>query len=186
MTLIAKPIQNGYSFTLTTRLGHMLRLAEQAHGARDMSYTILGIEFEASGPKLWFPGNCNFIAIQLSFDAANDMVLGCYQLAHECIHLLSPTGSSQANVLEEGLATCFARNYVSEVFGAKINTTIASYQHAAELADELLAIDPNAIRELRMIEPVISRITARQMIERYPSLETATAAALEAQFVRGI
>src|SRR3990167_6713780 len=104
-TLIAKPITSGYTWTLTSRLGSLLQLAESQFGARDKDYTILGIEFGSTGPFIWYPGNCKNIAIQLSLESLKSEHCALYELAHECIHLLSPTGKKNANVLEEGLAT---------------------------------------------------------------------------------
>lgn len=183
-TLITTPIQNGYSWTLTSRLGQMLREAQEKYGKRDLSYTILGVEFEINGPQTWYPGNCKHIAIQLTPDTATDMIKGCYQLAHECIHLLSPLGASGANTLEEGLATYFAHEYVERNFKFSMPATIQSYESARNLASELLAIDNEAIKKLRAEEPTISKITAQQILDNYPSLSVGTAKALEAKFVR--
>ena len=184
MTLLAVPIPGGYSYTLTSRLGHMLREVQQSYGERDSTYTVLGIEFEASGPQIWYPGNCRHIAIQLTPDTATDMRKGCYQLAHECIHLLSPFGTRGANTLEEGLATFFAQKYIQDNFSFSMPATIQSYETARQLVAELLAIDNDAIKILRRVEPTISKITASQMLACYPSLSTITANALEAPFVR--
>lgn len=184
MTLNAMPIPGGYSWTLTTRLGDMLRKAEHAHGDRDLSYTILGIEFEINGPQIWYPGNCKHIAIQLTHDTQTDIRKACYQLAHECIHLLSPVGKEGASTLEEGLATHFAHQYVQDNFSFSMPATIPGYEVARNLVDELLSIDSGAVKALRRIEPTISKITAAQMVSSYPSLNPVTAAALEAPFVR--
>jgi hypothetical protein len=162
----------------------MLNKAEEAYGQRDKSFTILGIEFEANAPQIWYPGNCRHIAIQLTPDTATDEIVGCYQLAHECIHLLSPLGQSGANTLEEGLATFFAHKYLEETFTHSMPATIPSYEVARQMVDELLAIDPQAIKALRAIEPTISKVTAQQMLDLYPSLPVTTAYALEATFVR--
>lgn len=183
-TLTTTKTHNGYSWTLTSRLGHMLREAQEHYGERDLSYTILGVEFEANGPQIWYPGNCRHIAVQLTPDTATDMIKGCYQLAHECIHLLSPLGTSGANTLEEGLATYFAHEYLKKNFNFSMPTTIQSYERARNLVSELLAIDHEAIKTLREKEPTISKITAQQIIDQYPSFSVKTAKALEANFVR--
>ena len=162
----------------------MLRQAQERFGPRDASYTILGIEFEANGPQIWYPGNCKHIAIQLTPDTATDMVKGCYQLAHECIHLLAPTGGRNANVLEEGLATLFAHEYVQQELCFAMPSTMQSYEVARQLVTQLLALDNNAVKRLRKSQSTISRITAEQILAVYPSLETETAQALGAPFVR--
>src|SRR4051812_12688158 len=58
---MARPIENGYTWTLASRLGDMLHLAETMFGPRDPSYTVLGVEFVADNPRVWYPGNRKFI-----------------------------------------------------------------------------------------------------------------------------
>jgi len=183
-SLLANKISGGYSWTLTTRLGEMLRLAQEAYGPKDNTYTTLGIEFELNGPQIWYPGNCKHIAIQLTPDTANDQIKGCYQLAHECIHLLSPSGRREATTLEEGLATWFAHQYVEKEFNFKMPITLQSYETARQLIGELLAIDKKAIKKLRTKEFTISNITSQLIIEFFPECSTATAQALGEPFVR--
>ena len=45
--LVTQPLpnDNGYTWTLASLLGDMLHIAEELFGPRDLSYTILGIEF---------------------------------------------------------------------------------------------------------------------------------------------
>ena len=182
-SLVTSPIPGGYSWTLVSRLGHMLRLAEERFGSRDTSYTILGIEFEADGPQIWYPENCKHIAIQLTPDTATHMVKGCYQLAHECIHLLAPTGGRDANTLEEGLATFFAHKYVQDAFRVAMPATMPSYEIARQHVARLLAIDGNAVKRLREAQPTISKITAEQILSVCPSLEAEVAEALAARYL---
>jgi hypothetical protein len=182
-SLLASKISNGYSWTLTTRLGDMLNLAQAAYGARDNSYTILGIEFENDAPQIWYPGNCKHIAIQLTPDTTIDQIKGCYQLAHECIHLLSPSGGCIANVLEEGLATYFAHQYVEKEFDFVIQPTIQSYEIARQLVNKLLKIDADAINKIRQNQFTISKITAENILEVVPQFNRGDAQILEQLFV---
>ena len=85
--ILAKPIPNGWSSTLASRLGELIRLAQGDFGPRDMTYTPVGIEFVSGSPGTWFPGSCGNIVIQLNSACANDSPQACYQLAQECIHL---------------------------------------------------------------------------------------------------
>jgi hypothetical protein len=105
--LFASPLADGsgYTWTLSSRLGEMLRLAEERFGPRDPTYTLLGFEFAGEYPQLWFPGDCRHIVIQLTPECATDTIQACYQLSHECVHLLAPSDGRNANNLEEGLAT---------------------------------------------------------------------------------
>jgi len=182
------PTSDGYTWTLTTRLGQILHLAEERFGERDSSYTLLGIEFVADGPRIWYPGNCGHIAIQLSLDALNDEILACHQLAHEVIHLLSPTGTSYTTMLEEGLATYYARLYLQEYFGCSddfldiLASDAPKYESACSLVRALLDIDDQAIKKLRAVQPSLSMIDRESIMSRYPTLRTDIGHLLAASF----
>ena len=154
------PHNDGYTWTLATRLGAMLKEIECLYGPRDKDYTPIGIEFSESGPQIWFPGNCKHIAIQLNLNALNQNVLACYQLAHEAIHLLAPDGQSGAPVLEEGLATVYSEDFVQRNFGASGLTKMLSYIYAAQRVRELIEVDTVAVTKLRKIEPSFKKMTA--------------------------
>ena len=181
--LTTQPIPNGFTWTLTTRLGHMLHLAEERFGPRDNSYTILGIEFVADGPRIWYPGNCRHIAIQLSLESLHDEVCACYELAHETIHLLSPTGTDQTTVLEEGLATYYSRQYLEENFCIDwSNSGEKNYDFACEMIESLLTLDPLSIKTLRAVEPRLSEIGEDLIIAHCPDLKSIIRHSLTAQF----
>ena len=155
--LFAGPLTegNGYTWTLASRLGAMLRLAEERFGPRDMTYTLLGFEFCGKIPQVWYPGNCRHVVIQLTPACATDLVKACYQLSHECIHLLAPSGGQNANNLEEGLATHFCHRYIVETFGVDYKSTIQSYAAARDAVEELLSADETVIRRIRERQPAI-------------------------------
>lgn len=149
----------GYTWTLVTRLGDMLHQATSLYGPRDMSWTILGVEFGLDIPQIWYPGSRKDVVVQLGRRALNDTAQACYQLAHESIHLLAPSGSSPAPTLEEGLATVFSEDYVNANFGVIYTPETPSYQAAASLVRHLLSADPKAIKKLREVEPSFARMT---------------------------
>src|SRR5262245_12248896 len=93
-------------WTLTSQLGRMLFDAETRYGPRDKEWTVLGIELVSEEmPHIWYPANFGkTITIRLGSGAHDCELIACYQLAHEAIHLLAPTGKGGASVLEEGLA----------------------------------------------------------------------------------
>jgi len=159
------PGNSGYAWTLTTRLGDMIAEVEKRYGQRDQSWTVLGIEFSPNGPQIWYPGNRKHIAIQLAPNALQDTVLACYQLAHESVHLLAPTGGMGAPVIEEGLATVFSEDYVLQKFLSRGHTSMSSYIEAAALVRELLSIAPDAIPRLRSIQPAFTEMTNATFVE---------------------
>ena len=159
--IFAAPLPNGdgYTWTLPSRLGAFLRKIEEQYGERDKSWTILGIEFENNGPQIWYPGNCKNISIQLAPNALQNEMLACYQLAHEAVHLLAPSGGRRAPLLEEGLATAFSEEIVLKEFNATNVTPSGKYSIAADKVRNLLSIDPNAIKKLREVEPAFFKMT---------------------------
>ncbi|MBC3950183.1 hypothetical protein [Pseudomonas folii] len=178
------PSNNGYTWTLATRLGDMIAEVEKRYGQRDQSWTVLGIEFSPNGPQIWYPGNRKHVAIQLAPNALQDTVLACYQLAHESVHLLSPAGGRGAPVIEEGLATVFSEDYVQQVFFRKGLTNMSSYSEAATLVRDLLSIAPDAISRLRSIEPAFTKMTNATFIEAELEAPESLVTQLLSQFCR--
>lgn len=187
--IVADPSKDGtgYSWTLAAAFGEMLLCAEEKFGPHDKEYTLLGIDFTPDGARTWTPGNCGHIIIQLDMNALSDRLDAYRQLAHECIHLISPTGRADANVLEEGLAVYFERWYMNHIFGqgwwsGPIDFPI--YAHALAAAERLLTLDPNVIKKIRKHQPVIAKITAEQIMQHCPDAPSELAFALAAPFVR--
>jgi len=156
---ISHPIPHGYSWTITSKLGHILRTAEEKYGPRDYTYTILGIEFNQDGhPRIWYPGDCKNIVIQISMDCMNDINRAVFQVAHEAIHCLCPTGTKTANVLEEGLANLFSIEYTLTNGNGIWTSNDQKYTDASKLVKQLLSFDEDIIKKLRIVQPTISSI----------------------------
>ena len=156
----SSPIPDGYSLTITTKLGYILREAERRYGKRDKSYTLLGVELTTEeNPQVWYPGNCKDVVIQITENCLNDMNRAVFQVAHEAIHCLSPTAGQNVSVLEEGLATLFSIEYCKENgCGNDWSSNSQKYTYASELAKQLLEIDGEIIKKLRGVQPTISSI----------------------------
>jgi hypothetical protein len=152
-------------------MGDLLRRAQQEFGSRDVSYTPLGVEFTANGPYIWYPGDPadHNVVIRLNSTALTDVPQACYQLAQECIHLLAPTGGSHANYLEEGISIVFARRYINEHFGFSMDQPNPKYSEAAQLVEALLALDPEAVRKVRAVQPSFSQITVANLRDKVPN-----------------
>src|SRR5688572_13854180 len=58
--------ESGFTWTLASRMGRLLAEAEDEFGPRDPAYTPLGVEFEETGPRVWYPGSRKHVIIQLS------------------------------------------------------------------------------------------------------------------------
>ncbi|MDE0636568.1 MAG: hypothetical protein OXI43_12075 [Candidatus Poribacteria bacterium] len=149
----------------------MLHTAEELFGQRDLSYTILGIEFVEDGPRIWYPGDRKHIIIHLGSLAATDMAQACYQMAHETIHLLAPSGGKNANNFEEGVACYFATYYLEKWLNAlNWRPTLTSYRRVFEFVSPLLDVDISCVRRLRNQQPSFSKMNKEQVSTAFPSL----------------
>jgi hypothetical protein len=148
----------------------MLEMAELRFGPRDRSYTILGFEFRAGLPLIWFPGNGKNVIVQLDSASMNDQNLPLFQMAHECVHLLTPVLSANTSVLEEGLATYFSKEYMAAHIGGVWFTGDQKHAHAEILARKLLLLNADAIKALRERVPKISQATAQDILKICPNL----------------
>ena len=171
--LVAEPLPDDtVSWTLASRLGEMLDMAEELFGERDCSYTILGIEFNSKGPRIWYRGgHRKHIIIQLGLQAATNMSQACYQMAHETVHLLAPSGGQNANNFEEGVACYFAAYYTKEKFNEPCcSPTIPSYQCALALVTPRLDEDIDCVRRIRKNQSSFCDMTKEDISAEFPNL----------------
>ena len=67
------PIPNGHSWTIVSKLGHILQTAQSKYGDRDKCYTILGVELtDRDITQIWYLGNCKNVVIQIQSDCENN------------------------------------------------------------------------------------------------------------------
>jgi hypothetical protein len=163
---VANAIPDGYSWTLASRCGQILSDIEDKFGKRDKDFTLLGIEFSVDGPQIWYPNNCKNIIIQLGLECLTNNSQACYQLAHECVHLLSPNEMRKANFLEEGLATYYSKYYMKNFMFEDWTTNNEKYSKASSLVEKLLFAKPQIIKELREIECNISSINKELLMSK--------------------
>lgn len=170
----ATPIEGGYSWTIISLLGTILKDAEGLYGERDRSFNILGVELcDQEQPQTWYPGGWNGqkdVIIQITKDCENNLKKAIYQVSHEVIHCLCPKPGRHANVLEEGLATLFS-TYESNKFGTGYHPGSLLYISAMEIVEELLSYDETIIKKARMMEPDISLITKEMLLAFHPSIK---------------
>lgn len=183
---ISQPVPDGHSWTITTKLGHILRTAQDKYGERDMSYTILGVEFTTNGnPQIWYPGNCKDVSIQITLNCLNDLNRAVFQVAHEAIHCLCPTGGQNANVLEEGLANLFSIEYCRDNgHGTNWSADVGSYTVATDSVNQLLEFDNDIIKKLRATQPTLSLIDKNLIINTNTNIPERLATELTKKIVR--
>lgn len=175
----------GYTWTLATRLGFMLREAEEMYGPRDKDYTILGVEFVGDNARIWYPGNCKNIAIQLGVSAMTSLEQACYQLAHECVHLLCPTGAASSNNLEEGLACYNSAHYMRTQLGQpNWESSLPSYIKSEKLVTKIMNSDKDSIKRMREQEFNISKISKSLLLKETSVITENEALFLTSNFFR--
>ena len=177
--ILANRTDVGFTWTVVSRLSETLKNAEQRYGERDLSWTLLGVEFsDLKQPEVWYPfikDNRKHIIIQLTKSASKNEKEALFQLSHEVIHLLSPSGPKGSSVFEEGLASYFSiinlqklnydinPNYISE----------KKYRQAYQLiADLYKNFDQTEvkIKQLRHQTEKMSDITPEQFTKAFPGL----------------
>lgn len=163
INIIAKPTTDGYTFTLSTYALKYLLEAETLYGERTKDYIFGGVELNENGPpKVWYPYS-KFVVIQVSQSTSINVKQAIFQIAHEVVHVISPNGLTTTNNLEEGLSTYFSKvvtdRDTSDVTYAMNSITPTKYFYPYELVTKLIIARPDAIKELRKIQPIIGKIT---------------------------
>lgn len=135
-----------------------------------MSWTPLGVEFgDLDNPKIWHPGNRRAVSILLAKSARHDSNRALFQLAHEVVHILSPSGKNEGLRIEEGVATLFADER-SAYHGWGYHTGDPQYLSAKKDVHELLSIDAGAIKAIRSKQPNFMLITPELIKETVPGV----------------
>lgn len=180
------------TWTLTSRLGHILENYEKRLGPMNRAYRLLGIEFTTGArPRIWYP---NFgsgpksIIIQLTSRARRNRELALFQLAHEAFHLLHPVKpGGPASVLEEGLASFFAARYLEAngITERPEPPREAAYRSAYETVAELAARYPDfdqRLRRFREHNGGFSDASPDEIRAAFPSIKAHAAGRLAAPF----
>jgi len=190
--ILAHKTQGGYTWTLASRMGEFILKAERKFGSRDKTWTLLGTEFRAKGqPQIWYPysgKNARFIAIQLTKKAATDKKRALFQLAHEVIHTLSPTGpGKKSSVFEEGMATYFSIHALADT-GVTITPSYIdskAYKKAYDLVANLYKKHPDTdqkIKKLRHQGYTFSNIPYTVLMQYFPHIDSRHARLLTERF----
>lgn len=154
-----------------------LKEAEDIFGPKT-DYEFAGLSFHNYGPQTilhdntFLTGTPTFIIKLYGQAALNDRKDGIFQLSHEVVHLLSPVeqvDDSEVNYLEEGMATYFSKVVTERETGDLEFFDLAvaeesEYRKAYELYLSLVATDKNAVKNLRMTNPIIGKIKASDFV----------------------
>ncbi|EOC3062502.1 hypothetical protein ACVS9S_003239 [Cronobacter dublinensis] len=164
---------NRFNDTVASQLGEMLSELETRYGPRDPSWTFVGVAFSYKGPMLWYPGSFQTphpknVIIHLSAQSFSNYESAMFELSHECVHLLAPSGGRHAPVMEEGLAYRYSREILARVFGHPLDkpyVEAGNYEAAGRSVEKLLQHDSEAIRKLRAVQPAFYKMTPATFTE---------------------
>ena len=170
--------------TLAVAFGVILDRLQILYGPRDEAFTVLGIEFRTGGSRISYTENRRQIVIQLGLECAAYPQLAYFQLARESVYLLSPSGCSATNMLEAGLSTHFAQEYRPRQLQLIRSLPPTRFGKAKDLADQLLAIDESAVRQIRLRQPMLSQVTEEDIHQTCPHVPPELARALSVKFDR--
>lgn len=152
-----------YEQSLMDELLKIVDEAELLFGPRDRSYELLVPRI--SECRCAHPYIHPFRKIRIYLTShCTTRYIASYQLAHEAIHVLSPT-PCWATVLEEGLATYFSHRYMKRVYGLEFQAPDRKYDAALRAVTPLMAKNEFVIRELRARQPLISKIDEKLLIK---------------------
>ena len=174
-----KTENNLYEWTLTSRLGQALILAEEKYGERDLSWTVLGVEIYDKIHSRTFYLNHHKgkkqIIIQLSRYSLTSEANVLKRLGHEVIHVMSPgDGLNGVTVFEEGLAVYFSLFYLKRIGKEKDpegaitdKAYAAAYTHVAGIYDAFPDADAR-IKALRLRAKSFYNITPEAFKTAFP------------------
>lgn len=151
---------------------YLVRAAERLYGSRVKDWKFNRISFSDDVNRIRYLSESE-VNIELNFLGLYRIENAYFQLAHECVHFLSPVfGRSEVSVLEEGLAVHFSHYILRRDFGLDWSMSTErnpNYQLALEQIAPLLERE-GAIKQLRNEQPVISKINAELILKHFPYL----------------
>lgn len=157
------------------------------------AYRFGGIYFRSTFPRLETRVKEKKFVIRLAKCSKDQNASKLWQLAHECVHMLSPL-QARTSVLEEGIACWYQTRWTQkcrELFSAdywnpevRLKGRMKNYFEAYSMVEKILSNDQDAVKKIRKIEPVIGRIKPTLLVKEIPTLDSSTAKKLCAGFYR--
>ena len=149
---------------------------------RTAGHNLIDCWYHDDGPEIFYP-RPEQIAIRLSSDSqgVTDQII--YQLAHEVIHCISPSGGVHANVLEEGIAVFYSVITVKK-YGLVWEPSMASYKQARSILEPYLINHPLFIKMVRQQEQYIFKVSKDHLLNLDIDICEQDAILLSDKFVR--
>ncbi|MEP9360474.1 hypothetical protein [Sphingomonas sp. KR3-1] len=180
-------LPDGWTASWPDLVSWMLIEAERRFGPRDPRWFFAGVEFADGVNHVTYPlaDRPFHVAIRLTRAAAADPRLAHFELAHEIVHLLSPSANpSASNCLLEGMAGVFQLEMAS-MAELGVGVGPGPYLDAIQAVLALIGIDPGAVRKIRAACPDLAALTPDALLAIVPALSKARAEQLCAPFPGG-
>lgn len=133
---------------------------------------------EESNPHLYYPPENMYypfpspkhVDINLTKSVNNNFEELIFQLAHEVLHLICPTGDPYTSNLEEGLACYFSKMMLIKYVGndeyfEKSLTKTSPYYKPYLATSRILEHDKLSIKNLREVQPILKDITVDDLVK---------------------
>jgi len=146
-------------------------------------WEFIGVEFNDNTPHLRYYPDEGKVAISLSMRAKEDNQQYCFQLTHELCHLFYPKIEFPSLiehatlVINEGISTYFSIKTTGVLFNIEehlrndLRQNSIEYHRALELVEQLLALDVDAIRKLRNVQPRVDLLSEQDFAKAQISAE---------------
>lgn len=171
--------------SLARQMSEIMTEVTSLFGPRDERFLFIGWEFIGERPQIFFPSSGErHVLIRLSMKASEFWNTAIHELAHECVHLLSPVVGA-ANNLEEGVATWYADRFYRHTTSRDPGPISDRYRGAYDAVVELFARSPHGpetIRELRTAQSSFSQMDASLLLRIVPNLDPVLASFLVRQW----
>lgn len=137
---------------------------EKIFGPAVNEWSIGGVRFDpkANQPCLWYPyGLQGVVMVNLDRNATTSIEFSRFQLAHEMVHCINPSGGNSANVLEEGMAAWFQQSYATKKLKGFVQLGDKKYIEARKLFNKFVKKSKvaNPIARIRKVEPYLHKVT---------------------------
>ncbi len=179
--------RNGKEDSLARKMANMITEIQDLFGPRDERYFFIGWEFDGEHPQLQLPGSgLKLVLIRLSMGASVSWNAAVHELAHECVHLLSPV-AGMTNNLEEGVATWYQTQFYKREFD-ETPAVYGPYLGAFEAVEDLFEHSESGasvIKDLRSKSLAFGGISASDILAAAPTLDDQTAEYLVRQWSPG-
>ena len=159
----------------------LLSMAESILGRRDLSKKIYQPQFSDDVPRIRNTPNSDGAFVELSRAGECSWPEVVFEMAHETVHLLNPIVGNTNN-LEEGVAVAFSL-HVQPSYSICIRPSGPSYLHAFQLVCTLPEDPFEAARRVRDRVGALSALTAQDLWELFPNVDTVVLGKLTERFI---